>query len=67
MMSLIEMKQAEIKAKSAILEITAEYDMSDKEVECFYHKLILSLAEPCAYCADERWAEEKCAYQKNRI
>ena len=61
MMSFTEMKQAELKAKAAILEITAEYDMSDEEVECFYHKLILSLAEPCAY-----WAEEKCAYQKNR-
>ena len=56
------MKQAELKAKSAILEIIAEYDMSDEEVECFYHKLILGLAGPCA-----RWAEEKCAYQKNRI
>ena len=62
MMSFTEMKQAELKAKSAILEITAEYDMSDEEVECFYHKLILGLAGPCA-----RWAEEKCAYQKNRI
>ena len=61
MMSLIEMRQAELKAKAAILEITAEYDMNDEEVECFYHKLILSLATPCAY-----WAEEKCAYQKNR-
>ena len=55
------MRQAELKAKSAILKITAEYDMSDEEVECFYHKLILGLATPCTY-----WAEEKCAYQKNR-
>ena len=61
MMSLIEMREAVLKANSAILKITAEYDMSDEEVECFYHKLILNLVTPCTY-----WAEEKCAYQKNR-
>lgn len=61
MMSRLEMREAELKAKSAILEITAEYCMTDEEVECFYHKLILNLAGSCTH-----WAEEKCAYQKNR-
>ena len=61
MMSLIEMREAVLKANSAILNIATEYDMADEEVECFYHKLILNLAGSCA-C----WAEDKCAYQKNR-
>ena len=55
------MREAELKAKSAIVDIALEYFMTDDEIECFYHKLILSLAGSCA-----SWAEKKCAYQKNR-